>query len=78
MKCERKYEHSGIAPPGTTVTSPRLRGEVDFERSEKSGEGDPRYAQARGYAPSPARFARDLSPQAGRGKAPSPIDWLAG
>jgi len=40
------------ARPGL-VTSPRLRGEVDFERSEKSGEGASPSAQTRGCAPSP-------------------------
>jgi very-short-patch-repair endonuclease len=42
------------------VTSPRLRGEVDFERSEKSGEGDSPSAQTRGEAPSPGASRRPL------------------
>jgi 23S rRNA pseudouridine2605 synthase len=37
-----------------TVTSPRLRGEVDFRaQRRKSGEGESRHAQNRGEAPSP-------------------------
>jgi very-short-patch-repair endonuclease len=42
------------------VTSHRVRGEVDFERSEKSGEGDSPSAQARGNAPSPGASRRPL------------------
>ncbi len=66
------------------ITSPRLRGEVDFERSEKSGEGalpralDELNSSVVGIPasaphilempPHPALRA-DLSPQAGRGEA---------
>ncbi len=45
------------------VASPRLRGEVDFERSEKSGEGDSQFAQTRGHAPSPGSLRDPTSPR---------------
>ncbi len=47
----------------TKVTSLRLRGEVDFERSEKSGEGDSPRAQTRGNAPSPGSLRDPTSPR---------------
>ncbi|MBV9627670.1 MAG: endonuclease domain-containing protein [Xanthobacteraceae bacterium] len=43
-----------------SVTSRRLRGEVDLERSEKSGEGASPSAQTRGEAPSPGASRRPL------------------
>ena len=60
----------GNAEPGG-ATSPRLRGEVDFERSQKSGEGASPQAQNVRRGPL-TRIASqsDLSPQAGRGKEP--------
>jgi hypothetical protein len=48
---------------GAALTSPRLRGEVDFERSEKSGEGASPSAQTRGYAPSPGSLRDPTSPR---------------
>jgi cobaltochelatase CobN len=45
------------------VTSPRLRGEVDFERSEKSGEGDSPSARTCGEAPSPGSLRDPTSPR---------------
>jgi excinuclease ABC subunit B len=49
------------SPRAGRAPSPRLRG-------EGRGEGALPDSQTRGDAPSPARFARDISPQAGRGK----------
>jgi excinuclease ABC subunit B len=49
------------SPRDGRAPSPRLRG-------EGRGEGAIPNAQTRGDAPSPARSARDLSPQAGRGE----------
>jgi oligopeptide/dipeptide ABC transporter ATP-binding protein len=56
--------------PCGSFTSPRLRGEVDFERSDKSGEGALPQASSKRIGPL-TRIASqsDLSPQAGRGKA---------
>jgi len=48
--------------------SPRLRGEGDEVRRTGPDEGAFAKAQTRGQAPSPGRFAADLSPHAGRGK----------
>ena len=39
---------AGVNVQHRLLTSPRLRGEVDFERSEKSGEGASPSARTRG------------------------------
>jgi 23S rRNA pseudouridine2605 synthase len=50
------------------LTSPRLRGEVDFRaQRRKSGEADPRKAETRGDAPSPGSL-RDPTPDQVRGR----------
>jgi len=61
IKRLRANEMAVLDDPTGKSPSPRLRG-------EGRDEGDSRRARTRGNAPPPARSARELSPQAGRGE----------